>query len=101
MPTRRSWSVSSAISSSSSRSGSASATWPRHQEDALLEIYKRARPGEPPSVESARAYFENAFFNSKRYDLTRVGRYKLDRKLGPEIGKIASLFDIELDRPGP
>ena len=69
------------------------------QEDALLEIYKRARPGEPPSVESARAYFENAFFNSKRYDLTRVGRYKLDRKLGPEIGKIASLFDIELDRP--
>jgi DNA-directed RNA polymerase subunit beta len=71
------------------------------QEDALLEIYKRARPGEPPSVESARAYFENAFFNSKRYDLTRVGRYKLDRKLGPEIGKIATLFDIELDRPAP
>ena len=71
------------------------------QEAALLEIYKRARPGEPPSVESARAYFENAFFNPKRYDLTRVGRYKLDRKLGPEIGKIESLFGIELDRPGP
>ena len=53
------------------------------QEEALLEIYKRARPGEPPSTESARAYFENAFFNPKRYDLTRVGRYKLDRKLGP------------------
>jgi DNA-directed RNA polymerase subunit beta len=71
------------------------------QEDALLEIYKRARPGEPPSVESARAYFENAFFNSKRYDLTRVGRYKLDRKLGPEIVKLESLFGIELDRPVP
>ena len=71
------------------------------QEDALLEIYKRARPGEPPSVESARAYFENAFFNPKRYDLTRVGRYKLDRKLGPEIAKIESLFGIELDRPVP
>ncbi len=71
------------------------------QEAALLEIYKRARPGEPPSVESARAYFENAFFNPKRYDLTRVGRYKLDRKLGPEIGKIESLFGIELDRPVP
>jgi len=71
------------------------------QEDALLEIYKRARPGEPPSVESARAYFENAFFNSKRYDLTRVGRYKLDRKLGPEIAKIESLFGVELDRPAP
>ena len=52
-------------------------------------------------MESARAYFENAFFNPKRYDLTRVGRYKLDRKLGPEIGKIESLFGIELDRPVP
>ncbi|MFN2492990.1 MAG: glycoside hydrolase family 47 protein, partial [Pyrinomonadaceae bacterium] len=46
---------------------------------ALVEIYKRARPGEPPSVEAARAYFDNAFFNAKRYDLTRVGRYKLNR----------------------
>ncbi|HYA44947.1 MAG TPA: DNA-directed RNA polymerase subunit beta, partial [Acidimicrobiales bacterium] len=71
------------------------------QEDALLEIYKRARPGEPPSVESARAYFEGAFFNPKRYDLTRVGRYKLDRKLGPEIGKVESLFGLDLKRPAP
>jgi DNA-directed RNA polymerase subunit beta len=71
------------------------------QEDALLEIYKRARPGEPPSVESARAYFENAFFNPKRYDLTRVGRYKLDRKLGPEIAKVEDLFGIQLERPDP
>jgi DNA-directed RNA polymerase subunit beta len=69
------------------------------QEEALLEIYKRARPGEPPSVESARAYFENAFFNPKRYDLTRVGRYKLDRKLGPEIAKASDLFGIDLERP--
>jgi DNA-directed RNA polymerase subunit beta len=69
------------------------------QEEALLEIYKRARPGEPPSAESARAYFENAFFNPKRYDLTRVGRYKLDRKLGPELAKVEELFGIELDRP--
>jgi len=71
------------------------------QEDALLEIYKRARPGEPPSVDSARAYFDNAFFNPKRYDLTRVGRYKLDRKLGPEIAKVESTFGIELERPEP
>jgi DNA-directed RNA polymerase subunit beta len=71
------------------------------QEDALLEIYKRARPGEPPSVESARAYFENAFFNPKRYDLTRVGRYKLDRKLGPEVAKVEELFGIQLERPAP
>ncbi|HEV7888511.1 MAG TPA: DNA-directed RNA polymerase subunit beta [Acidimicrobiales bacterium] len=69
------------------------------REEALIEIYKRARPGEPPSIESARAYFENAFFNSKRYDLTRVGRYKLKRKLGPEIEKISNLLNIDLDRP--
>jgi DNA-directed RNA polymerase subunit beta len=71
------------------------------QEEALLEIYKRARPGEPPSTESARVYFENAFFNPKRYDLTRVGRYKLDRKLGPEVARAEELFGIELERPGP
>ncbi|HLI14515.1 MAG TPA: DNA-directed RNA polymerase subunit beta [Acidimicrobiales bacterium] len=69
------------------------------REDALLEIYKRARPGEPLSLESARAYFENAFFNPRRYDLTRVGRYKLNRKLGPEIEKIASILEIDLERP--
>jgi DNA-directed RNA polymerase subunit beta len=69
------------------------------REDALVEIYKRARPGEPLSLESARAYFENAFFNPRRYDLTRVGRYKLNRKLGPEIEKISELLDVELERP--
>ena len=70
------------------------------QEDALLEIYKRARPGEPPSVDAARAYFENAFFSSKRYDLTRVGRYKLGRKLGSEVARLAELFPmIDLDVP--
>jgi len=70
------------------------------REDALLEIYKRARPGEPLSVESARQYFENAFFNPKRYDLTRVGRYKLNRKLGPEIERIEDILKIKLDKPG-
>ncbi len=69
------------------------------REDALLEIYKRARPGEPLSLESARAYFENAFFNSRRYDLTRVGRYKLSRKLGAEIEKIAGILGVDLERP--
>ncbi|MEY2461919.1 MAG: DNA-directed polymerase subunit beta, partial [Acidimicrobiaceae bacterium] len=62
------------------------------RDEALVEIYKRARPGEPPSVESARAYFRNAFFESRRYDLSRVGRYKLNRKLGPEVAKLAQLF---------
>jgi len=52
-------------------------------------------------VEAARQYFEGAFFSDKRYDLTRVGRYKLDRKLGPEIEKIEGLFGITLDRPTP
>ncbi|MHB1717306.1 MAG: DNA-directed RNA polymerase subunit beta, partial [Acidimicrobiales bacterium] len=71
------------------------------REEALLEIYKRARPGEPLSPEAARQYFENAFFNPKRYDLTRVGRYKLNRKLGPEIERISDLFQIDLERPEP
>ncbi len=62
------------------------------QNEALVEIYKRARPGEPPTVESARAYFRNAFFENRRYDLSRVGRYKLDRKLGGEVGKLDELF---------
>jgi len=70
------------------------------REEALVEIYKRARPGEPPQVEAARAYFENAFFNPKRYDLTRVGRYKLTRKLGPEIERIAEILNVDIERPG-
>ncbi|CAN5540986.1 DNA-directed RNA polymerase subunit beta [soil metagenome] len=62
------------------------------QSEALVEIYKRARPGEPPTVESAKAYFRNAFFENRRYDLSRVGRYKLDRKLGTEVAKLDQLF---------
>ena len=71
------------------------------KEDALLEIYKRARPGEPATVEAARAYFRNAFFEPRRYDLGRVGRHKLNRKLGPELDFIKEKFGIELDRPDP
>jgi DNA-directed RNA polymerase subunit beta len=69
------------------------------QDEALVEIYKRARPGEPPTVESARAYFRNAFFEPRRYDLSRVGRYKLNRKLGPEVEKLSTLFGLDLERP--
>ncbi len=69
------------------------------QDEALVEIYKRARPGEPPSVESAKAYFRNAFFENRRYDLSRVGRYKLNRKLGPELDRLEDLFGIQLDKP--
>jgi DNA-directed RNA polymerase subunit beta len=62
------------------------------QEEALIEIYKRARPGEPATPDSARNYFNNAFFEPRRYDLSRVGRYKLNRKLGPEIERLQELF---------
>jgi DNA-directed RNA polymerase subunit beta len=72
------------------------------QEEALIEIYKRARPGEPPTPDASRNYFENAFFNPKRYDLSRVGRYKLNRKLGPEIERLESLFGLtDIERPEP
>ncbi len=46
-----------------------------------MEIYKRLRPGEPPAVESARSLLRNLFFDPKRYDLAKVGRYKFNRKL--------------------
>ncbi len=52
------------------------------EEDALMDIYRKLRPGEPPTVESARSLIENLFFNPKRYDLAKVGRYKLNKKLG-------------------
>ena len=65
------------------------------QDEALVEIYKRARPGEPPTVESAKAYFRNAFFESRRYDLSRVGRYKLNRKLGDEVAQLGALFGLD------
>ena len=52
------------------------------REEALLEIYKRLRPGEPPTVESARALLDGLFFNPQRYDLAKVGRYKVNKKLG-------------------
>ncbi|MBM7583441.1 DNA-directed RNA polymerase subunit beta [Caldicoprobacter guelmensis] len=51
------------------------------EEEALIEIYKRLRPGEPPTVESARQLLTSLFFDPKRYDLARVGRYKINKKL--------------------
>lgn len=52
------------------------------QDDALLDIYRKLRPGEPPTKESAQALLENLYFNPKRYDLAKVGRYKINKKLG-------------------
>ncbi|SDM64688.1 DNA-directed RNA polymerase subunit beta [Lentzea albidocapillata subsp. violacea] len=51
-------------------------------DEALLDIYRKLRPGEPPTKESAQALLENLFFKDKRYDLAKVGRYKVNKKLG-------------------
>ncbi|HET8580436.1 MAG TPA: DNA-directed RNA polymerase subunit beta, partial [Nitrospiraceae bacterium] len=55
------------------------------REEAMVEIYKRLRPGETPSVETAKVLFDNLFDNSKRYDLSPVGRLKLNKKLGLDL----------------
>jgi len=69
------------------------------QEESLIEIYKRARPGEPPTADAAANYFNNAFFEERRYSLSKVGRYKLNKKLGPELDRLEELFGLKLDRP--
>ncbi len=52
------------------------------QDDALLDIYRKLRPGEPPTREAAQTLLDNYYFNPKRYDLAKVGRYKVNKKLG-------------------
>ena len=54
----------------------------KNREEALLEVYKKLRPGEPPTVESAESHLNTLFFDAKRYDLSRFGRYKYNKKLG-------------------
>jgi DNA-directed RNA polymerase subunit beta len=57
----------------------------KEEEGALIELFKKQRPGEPPSVDAAKALLEQLFFDPKRYDLTRVGRYKLNARLDLDI----------------
>ncbi|AWV49095.1 DNA-directed RNA polymerase subunit beta [Mycobacterium leprae] len=57
-------------------------------DEALLDIYRKLRPGEPPTKESAQTLLENLFFKEKRYDLARVGRYKVNKKLGLHAGEL-------------
>ncbi len=57
----------------------------KDQDEALLDIYRKLRPGEPPTVDKARNLLENLFFKAKRYDLAKVGRYKVNKKLGLEL----------------
>ncbi|WP_147918574.1 DNA-directed RNA polymerase subunit beta [Ruania zhangjianzhongii] len=67
------------------------------QDEALLDIYRKIRPGEPPTVEAGSALLDNFYFNSKRYDLAKVGRYKIDKKLGVDAEldeSVLSLTDV-------
>jgi DNA-directed RNA polymerase subunit beta len=62
------------------------------QDEALLDIYRKLRPGEPPTRESAQTLLDNLYFNPKRYDLAKVGRYKINRKLGVDGGIYAGVL---------
>ena len=66
------------------------------QQDALIEVYKKLRPGDPPTGDNARQLVESLFFNFRRYDLGRVGRYKFNKKLDAVAGRMG----IELSREG-
>ena len=57
----------------------------KDRDEALLDIYRKLRPGEPPTVEAAQALLDNMYFTPRRYDLAKVGRYKLNRKLGVDV----------------
>jgi DNA-directed RNA polymerase subunit beta len=65
------------------------------QDDALLDIYRKLRPGEPPTREAAQTLLDNLYFNPKRYDLAKVGRYKINKKLGLEQPLSAGVLTIE------
>ena len=65
------------------------------QEDALLDIYRKLRPGEPPTVENARNLLDNFYFNPKRYDMAKVGRYKVNKKLGLDLPLTQSVLTVE------
>jgi len=67
------------------------------QDEALLDIYRKLRPGEPPTREAAQTLLDNLYFNPKRYDLAKVGRYKINKKLGveaPLANSVLSIVDI-------
>jgi DNA-directed RNA polymerase subunit beta len=65
------------------------------QDEALLDIYRKLRPGEPPTREAAQTLLENLYFNPKRYDLAKVGRYKVNKKLGLQGGLESGVLTVE------
>ncbi|MEB3206618.1 MAG: DNA-directed RNA polymerase subunit beta [Vampirovibrionales bacterium] len=64
-------------------------------EEALIEVYKKLRPGDPPSVSGGRQLLESRFFDDKRYDLGRVGRYKMNKKLGLSVSDTVRVLTME------
>jgi DNA-directed RNA polymerase subunit beta len=68
------------------------------REAALIDLYRKLRPGEPATVEAAKSLVKQMFYTPKRYDLTKVGRYKVEQKLGREYGeKDAETYTTEVD----
>ncbi|TRZ84457.1 MAG: DNA-directed RNA polymerase subunit beta, partial [Streptomycetaceae bacterium] len=65
------------------------------QDEALLDIYRKLRPGEPPTKEAAQTLIENLYFNPKRYDLAKVGRFKVNKKLGLDLELKQGLLTIQ------
>jgi DNA-directed RNA polymerase subunit beta len=67
----------------------------RDEDEALKEIYRRLRPGDPPTIPNAKALVKRLFFDPKRYDLTRVGRYKINQKLGIKVDSDCRILTAE------
>ena len=65
------------------------------EEEALIEVFKKQRPGEPPTLDNARNLLKALFFDPKRYDLTKVGRYKLNQRLGVEVPEDTRVLTTE------
>jgi DNA-directed RNA polymerase subunit beta len=71
-------------------------------EAAFIDIYRKLRPGEPPTPDSARQLLENLFFNPKRYDMAKVGRHKVSKKLGDEYAKLPlKRYDLVVPNADP
>ncbi|MEI7442006.1 MAG: DNA-directed RNA polymerase subunit beta [Actinomycetes bacterium] len=64
------------------------------QDEALLDIYRKLRPGEPPTVEASRSLLNNFYFNPKRYDMAKVGRYKVNKKLGLTTDPTKTVLEV-------
>ena len=71
----------------------------KSRDEALVEIYRRLRPGEPPTIESARNLFENMFFEPRRYDLATVGRYRLNKKFALRRRIINTIAMVDIVHP--